>query len=111
MSEKFFLSLLAYYFYFFYMKGISMTDKICGKVMKFFTAVGVVAGAIYYSMNVLELLTEWYETGVLLRVWKFISETLLFWAYIFIIWILHRLGMFALHKLWPDTFDEYGHMK
>ncbi|MBR1486918.1 MAG: hypothetical protein IJ597_06660, partial [Synergistaceae bacterium] len=103
--------LLFYYLVFSYYKGVTMSNKFLEKVVKFLNVMGIAASSIYGLLIVLELLTEWYENGTLLRVWNFVTKTILFAAWLFIIWILHRLAMFALHKLWPDTYDEYGHMK
>lgn len=111
MSEYLFASLLTCFLFFFYNKGVTMKNKILEKIANFFTTAGIILSSIWWLMKVLGLLTEWFENGVLLRVWNFVSQTILFGVWLFLMWILHKLAMFALHKLWPDTYDEYGHMK
>ena len=111
MSEDLLAFLLFYYLIFFYNKGVAMKNKILETIVKFFSITGIIASSTFGIMKVLGLLTEWYESGFLLHVWNFISQTILFGACLFLMWILHKLAMFMLHKLWPDTYDEYGHMK
>ena len=111
MSEKIIISLV----YFWFLRTHRMRQKMKGnkfkKVITFFEGAGIIAAAVYWGMNILEKLVEWKESGTLLRVWNLIQETFLLLACFFLMWILHRLAMFMLHKIWPDTFDEYGHLK
>ena len=70
MSEYLFETLLFYYVLFSYYRGVTMRNKFLEKVVKFFNVMGIVASSIYGLLIVLELLTEWYENGTLLRVWN-----------------------------------------
>ncbi|MBR1439169.1 MAG: hypothetical protein IJ587_11610 [Synergistaceae bacterium] len=111
MSEYLFATLSFYYLLFFYKKGVAMGNKFLEKMVNFFCVTGVIANSVWLLMKLLELLTEWFENGTLLRVWEFIRATVLVVAWLFIFWILHKFAMFGLHKLWPDVYDEYGHLK
>lgn len=111
MSEYLLGTLTFYFLLFSYEKGVNMDNKFLEKVVKFFNITGIAASSVWWVLKVLGLLAEWFENGTLLGVWEFIKATVLFATCLFIIWILHRVAMFGLHKLWPDVYDEYGHLK
>ena len=107
MSEYLFASLLSYYLFFFCDcdKGVFM-DKIFRKIVNFFSITGIIASSTWWILKVLELLTEWFEDGTLLRVWNFIAKTFLFCTCLFLMWILHSLTMFAIDKLFSKHKDK-----
>ena len=105
MSEYLFASLLSYYLFFFCDKGVFM-DKILRKIVNFFSITGIIASSTWWILKVLELLTEWFEDGTLLRVWNFIAKTFLFCTCLFLMWILHSLTMFAIDKLFSKHKDK-----
>ena len=111
--------LVCFYFLYFSKTEVEMSKNILGKVIYFvaetFRIAGIIASGIWcITSAVKELVSipwgEWAENGVLEHIKEIGRVVILFPCCLFVIWILHSSAMFLLHKLWPDTYDEKGHM-
>ena len=116
MLDRCGMLLVFYYFMYFCDYEVGMKRKGLYKIVNGFRVVGIVAGAIWAVINIIKELAsipwnEWAESGVWERMGKFVETIILLLCWLFILWILHRLLMFMFHKMWPETFDEYGHMR
>lgn len=104
------------YCYFMFFADVEMKNSKFEKILNAFKVVGIIAGAIWSMICIVKEVAsipwvEWAENGVLEHLKGVAEGIILFPCWLFVMWILHRLAMFGLHKLWPETFDEYGHMR
>jgi len=54
---------------------------------------------------------EWAANGVLEHLKNIGQSIILIPAWLFVLWILHSLAMFGIHRLWPNDYDEHGHRR
>ena len=95
---------------------IDMNGSIIKKIVNVFRIIGTIAGAVWSVTCVVKELVsipwgEWAENGVLEHMKELVRGIMLFPFCVLIIWLIHSISMLILHKLWPDTYDEHGHMK
>ena len=116
MSERAMMLLVWFYFMFLSGSEYDMNGSILEKIANVFRIIGTIAGAIWSVTCVVKELVsipwgEWAENGVLEHIRELARGIMLFPFCVLLIWILHSLSMFMLHKIWPDSYDERGHMK
>ena len=120
MLYRIFTLFVCFYFLYFSKIEVEMKEDILGKVIclvvETFRIAGIIASGIWFITSVVKELvsipwSEWAENGVLEHIKGLAQAVILFPFCLFIMWILHASAMYMLHKLWPDTYDKYGHMK
>lgn len=95
---------------------VNMTKKGLENTVRGFRIAGIIVAPIWGIISIIKELSsinlvEWAENGVLEHIRELGRGIILILLGCFIVWILHVLSMFILHKLWPDTYDKYGHMR
>lgn len=108
--------MLLAYCYFMFFADLEVKGNIVKKILNVFKVVGIIASAIWSVICIVKEVAsipwaEWAENGVLEHIKGLAEGIILFPCCLFLMWILHRLVMFAFHKKWPEIFDEYGHMR
>lgn len=116
MLDRFGMLLVFCYFMYFCDYEVGMKRNRLYKVVTGFKAVGIIAGAIWAVINVVKELVAIYwselaESGVGEYIIKFFQAAILLPFWFFVFWILNRLTNLMFHKMWPETFDENGHMR
>ena len=116
MLDRCVMLLVYFYFMYFCDYEVGMKRKGLYKVVTGFKIVGIIAGAIWAVINVMKELAsihwgELAESGLGEYAIKFLQAAIVLPFWLFVFWTLHRLTNFMFHKMWPETFDEYGHMR
>ena len=95
---------------------VKMKDKRLGKIINGFRIAGIIVAPIYGIVGIIRELTaiSWSFDAwksIVGHAWSLFTSVVMFLACLFLMWVLHIYGMFFLHKMFPDTYDERGHRR
>lgn len=93
---------------------VEMQSKTLEKIVNGFKTAGIIITPIYGLVYIAKEFSSisWADfTSNLVHLMNLAEKIFIILACLFIIWILHKLAMFGIHKLWPDDYDENGHMR
>lgn len=116
MSGQVLMWLLYFYFIYFSRTEVEMCSHKANKILRIFRTLGIIVAPIWGIISILKELmlnpwVEWVKNGALDHIRGLAWGIFQIAVGLFIFWIFHALAMLLLHKLWPDTYDEHGHVK